>query len=94
MDFSEVEALFRFMIVGAYVGVATVGIFIYWYSYYDWAEYSHTLIPVDQLRNWTKCQNWNNFSGKGCMKWKDITRLTLVKTLVDTLPLAKPRLPL
>jgi len=28
----------RFFIVGSYVGLATVGIFVYWYCFYDWAE--------------------------------------------------------
>ncbi len=28
----------RFAVVGMYVGIATVGIFIYWYCFYDWAE--------------------------------------------------------
>jgi len=28
----------RFAVVGIYVGIATVGIFIYWYCFYDWAE--------------------------------------------------------
>jgi len=28
----------RFFVVGLYVGVATVGIFVYWYCFYDWAE--------------------------------------------------------
>jgi Ca2+-transporting ATPase len=30
--------LVRFMVIGSYVGFATVGIFIYWYCFYDWAE--------------------------------------------------------
>jgi magnesium-transporting ATPase (P-type) len=28
---------FRYMVVGVYVGLATVGIFVYWYLAYDWA---------------------------------------------------------
>lgn len=30
--------LIRFIVVGAYVGLATVGIFVYWYCFYDWAD--------------------------------------------------------
>lgn len=37
----------RFAVVGSYVGLATVGIFVYWYCYYDWAEYSHELISLE-----------------------------------------------
>lgn len=28
----------RFLVVGLYVGFATVGVFVYWYCFYDWAE--------------------------------------------------------
>lgn len=52
----------RFMVIGAYVGIATVGIFIYWYCYYDWADYEHQLVQLNQLRNWTKCEDWEGFS--------------------------------
>jgi len=30
--------LVRFLVVGTYVGLATTGIFVYWYCFYDWAE--------------------------------------------------------
>ena len=58
---------FRYMIVGLYVGFATVGVFVYWYVGYDWSEYSHPLVTYGQLSNWGKCtafselgldQNW------------------------------------
>jgi Ca2+-transporting ATPase len=52
---------FRYMVVGLYVGVATVGIFIYWYLYYDWAGDNHTLVSFDQLSNWGKCSSWEGF---------------------------------
>lgn len=54
--------LVRFMVVGTYVGLATVGIFVYWYTAYDWAEYTHSLVSMDQLRTWTKCETWSNFA--------------------------------
>jgi len=50
--------LTRYMVVGLYVGFATVGIFAYWYIYYDWAEYEHPLVTFGQLANWGKCQNF------------------------------------
>lgn len=34
----------RYFIIGTYVGIATVGIFIYWYMFYDWAQDGHTLV--------------------------------------------------
>ena len=30
--------IYRFLVIGTYVGIATVGIFVYWYCFYDWAE--------------------------------------------------------
>ena len=46
------------MVVGTYVGIATVGIFIYWYMWYDWATDGHTLVTWSELTNWTKCEDW------------------------------------
>lgn len=48
--------------VGTYVGLATVGIFMYWYMYYDWAGDGHQLVPFTQLSHWSECQNWEGFS--------------------------------
>jgi len=45
----------RYMIVGLYVGIATTGIFIYYYCYYDWSDHEHDMISFGELRNWTKC---------------------------------------
>ena len=38
---------FRYMVVGLYVGFATVGVFAYWYIWYDWSEYELTDLPGD-----------------------------------------------
>jgi len=47
---------FRYMVIGIYVGFATVGIFI-WYFVYDVdAPDSHTLVTLAQLRNWGQCK--------------------------------------
>jgi P-type Ca2+ transporter type 2C len=35
--------LFRYMVIGMYVGLATVGIFIYWYLYAETGD-GHTLV--------------------------------------------------
>ena len=53
---------FRYLVIGSYVGLATVGIFIYWYMYYDWAGDNHTLVNFNQLSHWSECQNWENFA--------------------------------
>lgn len=52
---------FRYMVIGLYVGFATVGVFAYWYMYYDWAGDGHTLVTYEQLSNWGKCSHWDNF---------------------------------
>merc|ERR1711865_1115796 len=35
---------FRYMVIGLYVGFATVGIFAYWYIYFDWSLDGHSVI--------------------------------------------------
>eukprot|EP00421_Protoceratium_reticulatum_P040155 CAMPEP_0168444316 /NCGR_PEP_ID=MMETSP0228-20121227/44982_1 /TAXON_ID=133427 /ORGANISM="Protoceratium reticulatum, Strain CCCM 535 (=CCMP 1889)" /LENGTH=466 /DNA_ID=CAMNT_0008458747 /DNA_START=11 /DNA_END=1408 /DNA_ORIENTATION=- len=51
---------FRYMVIGLYVGFATVGIFIYWYAF-DEAADQHTLVPLGQLMTWGKCSTWDGF---------------------------------
>merc|ERR1719464_2262909 len=41
---------FRYMVIGLYVGFATVGIFAYWY-FYDYASDGHYTVTFDQLRH-------------------------------------------
>ena len=50
----------RFVVIGTYVGIVNVGIFIYWYLYADNSD-GHTLVTWDQLRNWSECPNWTGF---------------------------------
>lgn len=50
------------MVIGLYVGFATVGVFAYWYIWYDWAEYDHTLVTWSQLTNYQDCHSWTNFT--------------------------------
>eukprot|EP00753_Platysulcus_tardus_P012824 PLAT3553.11.p2 GENE.PLAT3553.11~~PLAT3553.11.p2 ORF type:complete len:1038 (-),score=643.01 PLAT3553.11:172-3285(-) len=52
---------FRYMVIGVYVGLATIGIFAYWYIAYDWSDDGHTLISFYQLTHWTSCPTWDNF---------------------------------
>lgn len=54
---------FRYMVVGLYVGFATVGIFIYWYTL-DVASDGHTLVSFTSLMTWGKCSEWKDFQPK------------------------------
>ncbi|KAL1521948.1 hypothetical protein AB1Y20_021595 [Prymnesium parvum] len=48
----------RYMIIGLYVGFATVGIFAYWFIGYNWSEYQQPLVSYTHLSNWGKCQDF------------------------------------
>lgn len=52
----------RYLIIGAYVGIATCYIFVYWYTQYNWAGDNHQLVTFSQLRKWTDCHDWKDFS--------------------------------
>jgi Ca2+-transporting ATPase len=57
----------RFMVIGIYVGIATVGIFIYWYLFAS-TDDGHSHVTWNQLSNWSECPSWtgfkvNNFGG-------------------------------
>eukprot|EP01022_Parablepharisma_sp_SALTPOND_P025271 TRINITY_DN583_c0_g1_i2.p1 TRINITY_DN583_c0_g1~~TRINITY_DN583_c0_g1_i2.p1 ORF type:complete len:1119 (+),score=125.21 TRINITY_DN583_c0_g1_i2:3763-7119(+) len=49
--------LVRYFIIGTYVGIATIGIFIHWYMYMESPD-GHTLISWDQLTSWSECPSW------------------------------------
>lgn len=50
----------RYFVVGAYVGFAVVGIFMYWFTL-DESPDRHTLVSLDQLLSWGSCHEWKNF---------------------------------
>ncbi|XP_066362867.1 calcium-transporting ATPase 4, endoplasmic reticulum-type-like [Miscanthus floridulus] len=59
--------LFRYLIIGLYVGIATVGIFVIWYTHgsfmgIDLTGDGHTLVSYSQLSNWGQCSSWDNFT--------------------------------
>ncbi|KAK3140888.1 hypothetical protein QOZ80_5AG0407250 [Eleusine coracana subsp. coracana] len=59
--------LFRYLIIGLYVGVATVGIFVIWYTHgsfmgIDLTGDGHSLVSYSQLSNWGQCPTWDNFT--------------------------------
>jgi len=57
---------FRYMVIGIYVGFATVGIFIWWYCFDNEAPDGHSLITIPQLMDWGKCQTeWGSFRVSG-----------------------------
>jgi Ca2+-transporting ATPase len=55
--------LVRYTVIGFYVGLATVGIFIYWYLYAETGD-GHTLVSWYQLSHWGECPAWpkNDFA--------------------------------
>lgn len=59
--------LFRYLVIGSYVGIATVGVFILWYTQASFLGINlvsdgHTLVDFSQLRNWGECPSWSNFT--------------------------------
>jgi len=59
-------SLVRYMVVGLYVGVAVVGIFIYWFCF-DQAADNHSLVTIQELMGWGDCKNWKGFAPKPFM---------------------------
>eukprot|EP00475_Leptophrys_vorax_P007401 TRINITY_DN14688_c1_g1_i1.p1 TRINITY_DN14688_c1_g1~~TRINITY_DN14688_c1_g1_i1.p1 ORF type:complete len:397 (+),score=38.00 TRINITY_DN14688_c1_g1_i1:174-1193(+) len=52
--------LLRYLIIGLYVGIATVGVFVVWYTHasflgIDLSADGHSLVTLHQLRHWTEC---------------------------------------
>ncbi|PWA41741.1 ER-type Ca2+-ATPase 2 [Artemisia annua] len=59
--------LFRYLVIGLYVGLATVGVFVIWYTQnsflgIDLSGDGHSLVTFSQLRNWDQCKSWENFT--------------------------------
>jgi Ca2+-transporting ATPase len=81
---------FRYMVVGFYIGFATVGVFIYWYVFDD-AQDDHTLVTLQQLATWGKCRSWADFAPANILGFdfsKDpCTYFTVGKVKASTLSL-------
>ncbi|OMO67622.1 Cation-transporting P-type ATPase [Corchorus capsularis] len=59
--------LFRYLVIGLYVGIATVGVFIIWFTHdsflgIDLSGDGHSLVTYSQLANWGQCSSWEGFS--------------------------------
>ncbi|XP_022755698.1 calcium-transporting ATPase 1, endoplasmic reticulum-type-like [Durio zibethinus] len=59
--------LFRYLVIGLYVGIATVGVFIIWYTHQtflgiDLSGDGHSIVTYNQLANWGQCSSWESFS--------------------------------
>ncbi|XP_022997896.1 calcium-transporting ATPase 1, endoplasmic reticulum-type-like [Cucurbita maxima] len=59
--------LFRYLVIGLYVGIATVGVFIIWYTHasfmgIDLSGDGHSLVSYSQLANWDQCPTWEGFT--------------------------------
>ncbi|XP_023522698.1 calcium-transporting ATPase 1, endoplasmic reticulum-type-like [Cucurbita pepo subsp. pepo] len=59
--------LFRYLVIGLYVGIATVGVFIIWYTHasfmgIDLSGDGHSLVSYSQLANWDQCPSWEGFT--------------------------------
>jgi len=92
-DLASGWVLIRYCIIGLYVGVATVAIFIWWYLYAETGD-GHTLISWDQLSHWGDCPKWTrdefnpaNFDGYDFSK-NPCTYFTVGKTKASTLSLS------
>jgi Ca2+-transporting ATPase len=81
----------RYMLVGTYVGLATVLIFIYWYTGYDWSGDGHSLVTFSQLANWSECTNDSlvvtNFGKYTSFKENPCSYFTVGKQKASTLSL-------
>eukprot|EP01069_Polyplicarium_translucidae_P001383 Polyplicarium_translucidae@DN1646_c0_g1_i1.p1 len=51
----------RYLIIGLYVGVATVGIFVMWYLFGVDPQENNTPVSMWQLMNWSQCSRWEGF---------------------------------
>ncbi|PHT67182.1 Calcium-transporting ATPase 2, endoplasmic reticulum-type [Capsicum annuum] len=70
---------FHYMVISSYVGIATVGIFIVWYTQasslgINLVSDGHTLVELSQLRNWGEGSEWLNLT---VSPFKAVNALTL-----------------
>lgn len=61
----------RWMVVGFYVGFATVAAFAFWYMFdnvlgIDLSQDGHTTITWHQLTHYSQCNEWDGFKVRIC----------------------------
>ena len=61
----------RWMVVGFYVGFATVAAFAFWYMYdnvlgIDLSQDGHSIVTWYQLTHYNQCSDWPDFQVCGC----------------------------
>lgn len=61
------------MVVGIYVGLATVGIFVYWYTMAETGD-GHTLVSLHQLSHWSECPDWKDFKVNNFVDGMDLSQ--------------------
>jgi|Transcript_22419 Ca2+-transporting ATPase len=64
---------FRYMVIGMYVGLATVGIFVWWYTMAETGD-GHTLVSFQQLSNWSQCPEWKDFTVNNFVEGMDFSQ--------------------
>jgi len=57
----------RYLIIGTYVGMATVGAFAIWYTHtnflgIDLSQDGHSTVTWNQLTHWGECSTWKGFT--------------------------------
>ena len=81
----------RWMVVGFYVGFATVAAFAFWYMYdnvlgIDLSKDGHSTVTWQQLTNYGQCSQWEKFQVCLVLTWRVMctTCMLLTSCLVDS----------
>ncbi|CAG7868266.1 unnamed protein product [Brassica rapa] len=61
-------------VIGMYVGVATAGVFIIWYTHssfmgIDLSQDGHSLVRYSQLSHWGQCSSWERLQSLSFHSW-------------------------
>lgn len=77
------------MLVGTYVGFATVGAFASWYMYtsflgIDLSQDGHSTVTWNQLTHWNQCEDWAGFQVKSSPPFPQHTQMPAYKLALYT----------
>ncbi|KAA8499524.1 Sarcoplasmic/endoplasmic reticulum calcium ATPase 3 [Porphyridium purpureum] len=83
MDDPVVDAwqFFRYMVIGMYVGLATVGGFVWWFLYYELGP----MMTWSDLVNFTKCSDTSSSHEWACTIFHDYRPSTVALTILVTI---------